>query len=257
MARVGIGLAGGGPFHDAAGVHDVDAVGVARDHAEIVGDHDHGHAEPARQALHQLEYLSLYCDIQRGGGLIGQDEGGVAGQGHGDHHPLPHPAAELVGILSQSPLGIGDAHEAKELDGARPRLRRAHPEMDLRGLGQLAADGEDGVERGHRLLEDHGDLAPADLAHLVFRKLEEIASLEEDAPAEDAAGGGGDQPHDAEGAHGLAAARLADEGNRLPRPHVPGHAVHGAHDAAAGRELGLEVLHVEEEIPALLHVRAV
>ena len=205
MARVGIGLAGGGPFHDAAGIHDVDAVGVARDHAEIVGDHDHGHAEPARQALHQLEYLSLYCDIQRGGGLIGQDEGGVAGQGHGDHHPLPHPAAELVGILSQSPLGIGDAHEAKELDGARPRLRRAHPEMDLRGLGQLAADGEHGVERGHRLLEDHGDLATAHAAHLLLAQLQEIAPLEDHRPVHDPAGRPLHEPHDRERRHALAA----------------------------------------------------
>src|SRR5262245_13761298 len=38
--------------------------------------------------------------------------------------------------------------------------------MQQDGLLDLVADGEDRVERGHRLLEDHADLVAADLAHL-------------------------------------------------------------------------------------------
>ncbi|RYD86134.1 MAG: hypothetical protein EOP61_38210, partial [Sphingomonadales bacterium] len=30
--------------------------------------------------------------------------------------------------------------------------------VDLQAVGELALDGEDRVERGHRLLEDHADL---------------------------------------------------------------------------------------------------
>ena len=37
--------------------------------------------------------------------------------------------------------------------------------MDADGLGHLVADGLQRVERGHRLLEDHADVAAADRAH--------------------------------------------------------------------------------------------
>ena len=42
------------------------------------------------------------------------------------------------------------------------------------GLADLAADGEDRVERGHRLLEDHRDLRAANMAHLGFAELQQI-----------------------------------------------------------------------------------
>ncbi len=37
--------------------------------------------------------------------------------------------------------------------------------MGADGFGDLGADLHDGVEGGHGLLEDHGDLAAADAAH--------------------------------------------------------------------------------------------
>ena len=41
----------------------------------------------------------------------------------------------------------------------------AEPLVQHQPVGQLPLDGEDRVERGHRLLEDHPDLAAADVAH--------------------------------------------------------------------------------------------
>src|SRR6266542_4739671 len=125
--------------------------------------------------------------------------------------------------------------------------------MNLGRLGQLAADGEDGVERRHRLLEDHADLPAANRAHVLVGELEEGASLEAYLAADDASGGRGHEPHDAERADRLAATRLADEGNGLPRPDIPGDPVYGAYDAARDRELGLEVFDIEQEVSALLH----
>jgi hypothetical protein len=125
--------------------------------------------------------------------------------------------------------------------------------MDLRRLGQLAAHREHGVERGHRLLEDHADLAAAHPPHLVFGELEKVATLEENLAVQDAAGGRRHEAHDAERTHRLAAARLPHEGNRLPRLDVPRHSVDRAHHAARSRELRLEVFDIEEEVSTLLH----
>ena len=47
-------------------------------------------------AAHEVEDLGLDRDVQRRGRLVGDEELRVAGEGHGDHHALAHPAAELV-----------------------------------------------------------------------------------------------------------------------------------------------------------------
>ena len=52
--------------------------------------------------------------------------------------------------------------------------------MDGERLHDLQADPEHRIERGHRLLEDHGDLAAADAAHLLVGELEQLAAVEAD-----------------------------------------------------------------------------
>ena len=46
------------------------------------------------------------------------------------------------------------------------RFLLAHVAVQANGLDDLVADGVEGAERGHRLLEDQGDFAAADVAHL-------------------------------------------------------------------------------------------
>jgi hypothetical protein len=70
--------------------------------------------------------------------------------------------------------------------------------MDHQRLGQLQPDGQHRVERGHRLLEDHRDVAAAHRAHRVLAEREEIAPGKEDAAADDAPGRAGEEAHDAE-----------------------------------------------------------
>src|SRR5215471_8359277 len=52
--------------------------------------------------------------------------------------------------------------------------RRAGAAVLLEGLGDLPADGEHRIERGHRLLEHHADVAAAHLAHFAVGKLHEV-----------------------------------------------------------------------------------
>ena len=166
-------------FGHARGVHHDDAVGVARHHAEIVRDDDQRDVELARQVLHQLQDLRLDGDVERGGRLVGDDELGIAGEPDRDHHALAHAAGELVRILVEPAFGVGDADELQQLDGAGARLRVVHSHVDRQRLGDLQPDGEQRVERGHRLLEDHRDVAAADLAHLLVVEIEQALAVED------------------------------------------------------------------------------
>ena len=60
-------------------------------------------------------------------------------------------------------LAVGNADHFKELNGARLDLRFVVALFVVQGqhLVDLVADAEHGVQRGHRLLEDHGDVVAA------------------------------------------------------------------------------------------------
>ena len=61
-----------------SGIHDHDPVGVLRDDAHIMGDqHDRG-AGRLLQLPHQIEDLRLDRHIERGGGLVGDQQFWVA-----------------------------------------------------------------------------------------------------------------------------------------------------------------------------------
>ena len=79
----------------------------------------------------------------------------------------------------------------QQLDRARARLLVGHAEMDLQRFGDLQPDGQDRVERGHRLLEDHRDVAAAEIAHMLVVEIEEDAAVEDDAALRERARCGG------------------------------------------------------------------
>ncbi len=109
--------------------------------------------------------------------------------------------------------------------------------MDLEDLGDLLADVPDGVQRGLRLLEDHADAVAADAAHVVVGELEQVLAVEQHLTRLDAAGLG-DEAHDREAGHALAAARFADEAHDLAAVDVEVDAVDRAHDPVARIERG-------------------
>ncbi len=151
-----------------AGVHHDHPVAALGDDAEVVGDHDHAHAELALQALDQVEDLRLDGDVEGGGRLVGDQQLGLARQRQGDHHALAHAAGELMRILDGATLGLGDLHQLQHLDHAPHRRGAAEALVQLHALGDLPADAQHRVERGHRLLEDHRDAVAADPAHLLL-----------------------------------------------------------------------------------------
>ena len=99
-------------------------------------------------------------------------------------------------------------------------------------FGKLEPDGQDRVERGHRLLEDHADLPAANAADFFLAQRQKIAAVEADAAADDAARRRRDQPQNRQRANRFAAAGFADHGNGLALPDIIRDAVNGPDDPA-------------------------
>jgi hypothetical protein len=77
-------------------LHHRHAVGKAAHQVQVVRDQQHGHAGLALQIAQQIQDLRAQRHVQRRGGLVGQQQPGLARQGHGDHGALALAAAELV-----------------------------------------------------------------------------------------------------------------------------------------------------------------
>ena len=230
-----------------AGIEDDDAVGEAGEEGEVVGDPDDRHAEALAERLHEVDDLRLDGDVEGGGRLVGDEELRVAGEAHGDHHPLAHAAGELVRIGVEALLGSGDADQTQELD--RPRMRRLAGEAAVIGerLGELGSDPHHRVQRRHRVLEDEADLAAADVAEAARRHGEEVLSVEGDAARRDP-DLVREEADDAEHGQALAAAALADDAERLAAVDMEVDAVDHGRRAAPGGDLDRESADVEEPV---------
>src|SRR5690606_13634512 len=76
-------------------------------------------------------------------------------------------------------------------------------------------DAESGIERRHRLLEDHREAVASEIGEMLPRHGEQILALEECAAACDPCRRAREQAHDGERGNALSAARLADEAERF------------------------------------------
>ena len=250
-AGIGMGrcreyLLGRSAFDDPGGVHHIDAIGVARDDPQIVGNDDHRDAEAARQILHQFQDLRLDGHVERGGRLVGDQQLRIAGEADGDHHPLTHAAGQLVRELLQPALRIGYADQRQQLDGAGLRLSLAHVHVNEQRLHHLQSDRQHRIERGHRLLEDHRDVAAADLPHRLVVEAQQIAILEQDPSLLHPRGCGRQQAHHRQRGYRLARSAFADDGHDLAGLDSIGNPLDRAHDASLGLEMYVQVVDFQD-----------
>ena len=131
-----------------------------------MGDQHDGGAHPAVEFHHQFENLRLAGHVQGGGRLVGNQQFGVARQGHGNHDALAHAARKLVRIVLQPLRRIRDAHQVQHLGSTGHGRRSGQTLVNAHGFGNLRPHGVHRVERGHGFLKHHGDLVASDLAHL-------------------------------------------------------------------------------------------
>ena len=246
------------PFHYLAQVHDDDFLGHLRHDAQVVGNEHHRHAELVLKLGHELEYLGLCGDVQRGGWLVGDEQVGVAGQRHGNHAALSHATAQAEGVLVYTGLGVGDADSSEHLDRPVPRFLLGYVGIVQQNpFDDLLTDSVDRAEGDHRLLEDHGDVAASDVPHFRIinrnlHKVEDVLSVAPPPPAVvdyaalDGPAGWPDDTHDGPGEHALAAAALSHYAQDDTRPNVETDAVHGAHRSLIEEEVSLQVFDFEQ-----------
>src|SRR5882672_499086 len=245
MPRIAENLAHRTGFDDAPCVHHGHAIGCLCDDPEVVRDEQQREVERRLHVAQQVEDFRLNRDVERGGRLVGNHERRLAGERHRDQHALPHAARQLVRIVSDSGFGIRNSNGSQELDRFVSGFAARGAAVDQQRLRNLRADAEDRIERRHRFLKDQGDLGAADRLHLALAERHEIASLEPQAAARDSTRRL-HQPHDRQRGHRLAAARLADEAERLARADLEAHIVDGGHRSIRRVEDGGQMLDGQE-----------
>ena len=178
VAGVVVNLVNGSLFDDFARVHNVHEVGNLCHNAEVVGDVDNGNAQLVLNLLDKLQYLRLNGNVQSGGGLVADEQVGVAGKGDCDNHSLAHTAGKLVRITLKAFFRIGNAHHFKQLNGAALCLRLWGVVMPNHALHNLSAYGHGGVQGGHGVLKHHCNaLSVYGAAHLLFGEGEQVYVL--------------------------------------------------------------------------------
>ena len=188
-----------GAFHDAACIHDVDAVRVLAHHAEVMRDEDDGGAHVLLKFFDEIQHLLLDSDVKGGGGFIRDEYFRPGDEGHGNHHALAHAAGELVGVCVHALFRIRYACQGKLFQRACPRFLFAGPFVNDKGFRHLLPDGQVRVEGGHGVLEDHGDAFAADGPEFLFRATEQIRAVQHGGTAFNAARRHRNEPH-----HGVA-----------------------------------------------------
>ncbi len=208
----------------------------------------------------QLQDLILDRDVERRRRLVREEELRLAGERDRDHRALAHAAGKLVRIVRRA------APPRRECRRGREARRRAAPARlparvpyARRALSSIcSADRQDGIERRHRLLEDHRDLGAADGSQARGRCAQRSSPRQRrgHGHARWRAGCG----RSARSVTLLPGSRLADETQDLARPHVEIDAIDGPQRAARGLEGDVRSLHAKERFDgraSSLHVEEI
>ena len=233
-------------FDQLASIHDGHFVGDLGDHTEVVRDEQNRHATLIAQLADQREDLSLDRHVECGGWLVGDEQLRIARQRHRDHDALLLTARHLVRVLVERHLGLRNADLLEEFERAGTSLGASHLLVQQDRFGHLIADAIDRVERGPRLLKDHGDVFAAHMPHLGARQLNQIAAEERDAPRRDARPDVGQQSHDRQRRDRLARPGLTHETQRLAEPDLHRQAIHRLDGPAVRMEVRLEIIDFEQ-----------
>ncbi|MEH2476076.1 hypothetical protein V1284_007520 [Nitrobacteraceae bacterium AZCC 2299] len=212
-------------FHQPALTHHRDAVGDLGDHAHVMGDEQHRGAVILLQVADQGEDLLLGGDVERGGRLVGDQELGLQHQGHRDHDALALTAGQPMRKRSEDALHVGQPHLVHHFEN--PRAARGGIEIGVgaQHLVDLLADRDDGIERRHRLLEDHRHGGGAELSQTAVAGFQHILADQLDA----AAGGFQrilrQQAHGGKRGHRFAGSAFADHAQGFALAHLQRNAV--------------------------------
>ena len=154
-------------------------------------DEEHRHAVRLFEPGEQFQDLRLHGHVERGGRLVRDQKVRFVGERHCDHDALALAAGKLVRIGAQPLFRVADADLVQEFERARPCRGIAHPPVQAQDFADLLLDRMQRIERGHRLLEDHGDVVAAHATEFLFACREKVPAAEEDLAGRVAGGGVG------------------------------------------------------------------
>src|SRR5690606_25421790 len=125
-----------------------------------------------------------------------------------------HPARELMWIRQGPSTRVGNPDLAKQLDDLLLAFLFVVAAMEFEHFRDLSADAEDRIEGRPWLLEDHRDPVTAQVGELFLTHRRELLAVEAHRTAHDPTRIG-DQVHDRQRRHRLAATGLADQTEHL------------------------------------------
>ena len=231
-------------FNQAAGMHDADMGAHIRHHRQVVGDEDHTDVHILLEGSDGLQDLVLDDDIQGCGRFVGNDQRRVAGQRHGNDHPLAHAPGKLVGIILKP--AFGDLHQVKQRSGPMGHGVAGQVRfMGNDGFGDLILDAVHRVECIHGRLEDHRDPAPADLPHARAADGGQILTFEAGLPGNDA-GVGCQQPHECHPDGGFPASGFSHQSQRAAPFHLERDVVHRQLHAGGGPVADAQIFNFQQ-----------
>ncbi len=170
----------GTDLHQFAVAQHGDPVRDLGHHAEIMSDEEHAGSMLALQFADETKDLRLSRDVQRSGRLVGDQQGRLQDQGHGDHDPLALSSGELVRVRGDDPVRLRQVNLFDHGQDPAPPLVATELGMLAQNLVDLFAAAHDRVERGHRLLEDHAHVVAAKIAQPVRRYAHQLLAGELD-----------------------------------------------------------------------------
>src|SRR5580704_10769949 len=142
-----------------------------------------------------------------------------------------------MGKFIDTTRGVGNANEVKQLDRFATSRSLGQSMMQAKGLADLVADRQDGVERRHRVLKHHRDVATANGAKVSLRRAQQIESGIDNRTGGKAGGTARVQSEHRERCHALAAARFSNDPDALPLTDVERDVVNRSDPAAIATKL--------------------
>src|SRR5213594_4076042 len=130
MKRVGEEIGHRSVLDDFPGVHDGDPVAEFRDDRKVVRDVEYRGIDSFPEVFEKPKDLRLRRHVERRRRFVGDHQGRLPRQRHGDHHPLLHPSAELVRVRVVDLRRLRNPDASEELDHVSPRLLLDWPVHD-------------------------------------------------------------------------------------------------------------------------------
>ena len=171
-------ITGRAVFHGTSGIHHQHLIADTGDHTQVMGDHNNRRVELILQLIEQRHDLRLHRHIQRRGRFIRNQQLRLAQQRHRNHNALAHPAGELMRIHIHPFAGFRHFHRVQHPDRFLKSIVRTQTFMQHQHFRQLFADFHVRIERGHRILEDHGNLFRPHFVQRFFFQIENFTPVE-------------------------------------------------------------------------------